>query len=91
MTTRIVITGAHLSAPIEIRERDVVAAFNVWSGPGTTMGGVEATDGFIVDWSPAQSSQPSAICGSSRFLSTQTTIPQARTVRSTSSRTALTD
>ena len=50
MTTRIVITGAQLSAPVELRERDVVAAFNVWSGPGTKMGGVEGTEGFIVDW-----------------------------------------
>ncbi len=50
MTTRIVITGAQLGAPIELRDRGVVAAFNVWSGPGTRMNGVEAIDGFIVDW-----------------------------------------
>ena len=49
-TTRIVITGSELLGPIELRDRDVVAAFNVWSGPGTSMNGVEGMDGFIVDW-----------------------------------------
>jgi hypothetical protein len=49
-TTRIVITGSELLGPIELRDRDVVAAFNVWSGPGTRMNGVEGMDGFIVDW-----------------------------------------
>jgi hypothetical protein len=50
MTTRIVVTGTQLGAPIELRDRDVVGAFNVWSGPGTRINGVEAMDGFIVDW-----------------------------------------
>jgi hypothetical protein len=49
-TTRIVITGPELPQPIELHDRDVVAAFNVWSGPGTRMNGVEGMDGFIVDW-----------------------------------------
>src|SRR5690348_615523 len=49
-TTKIVITGAELDAPIELRDRDVVAPFNVWSGPGTSMNGVEGMDGFIVNW-----------------------------------------
>jgi hypothetical protein len=49
-TTRIVITGSELLGPIELRDRDVVAAFNVWSGPGTKTNGVEGMDGFIVDW-----------------------------------------
>jgi hypothetical protein len=50
MTTRIVITGSEPRAPIELRDPDIVAAFNVWSGPGTRMNGVEGMDGFIVDW-----------------------------------------
>jgi hypothetical protein len=50
VTTRIVITGSELSEPIELRDREVVAPFNVWSGPGTSLNGVEGTDGFIVDW-----------------------------------------
>jgi hypothetical protein len=37
MTTRIIIAGPQLGAPIELRDRGVVAAFNVWSGPGTRM------------------------------------------------------
>lgn len=49
-TTRIIVTGPQLSEPIQLRDRDVVAPFNVWSGPGTTMNGVESMDGFIVDW-----------------------------------------
>ena len=49
-TTRIVITGSELLGPIELRDRGVVAPFNVWSGPGTKMNGVEGMDGFIVDW-----------------------------------------
>ena len=50
MTTRIVIAGSQLNEPIQLRDRDVVAPFNVWSGPGTTMNGVEGFDGFIIDW-----------------------------------------
>jgi hypothetical protein len=50
MTTRIVITGSQLSEPIQLRDRAVVAPFNVWSGPGTFVNGVEGLDGFIVDW-----------------------------------------
>jgi hypothetical protein len=49
-TTRIVITGPQLSEPIQLRDRSVVAPFNVWSGPGTRLNGVEGMDGFIVDW-----------------------------------------
>jgi hypothetical protein len=49
-TTKIIVTGAGLDAPIELRDRDVVAPFNVWSGPGTSMNGVEGMDGFIVNW-----------------------------------------
>src|SRR5919197_4604946 len=50
MTTRIVITGPQLSEPIELRDRALVAPFNVWSGPGTRSNGVEGMDGFIADW-----------------------------------------
>jgi hypothetical protein len=50
ITTKIVVAGGDLAAPIELRERDVIAPFNVWSGPGTSMNGVEGVDGFIVDW-----------------------------------------
>ena len=49
-TTRVVISGPQLGEPIELRDRAVVAPFNVWSGPGTRVNGVEQLDGFIVDW-----------------------------------------
>jgi hypothetical protein len=50
MTTKIVVSGSDLQQPIELRDRDVLAPFNVWSGPGTSVNGVEGMDGFIVDW-----------------------------------------
>jgi hypothetical protein len=50
-TTRITISGGDLSAPIEISDRQILRAFNVWSGPGTFINGVEAQEGFIIDWS----------------------------------------
>jgi hypothetical protein len=62
VTTKIIITGAGLQSPIEIRDPDVLKNFNVWSGPGTFTNGVEGTEGFIVDWaSGAVTNQPSAL------------------------------
>jgi hypothetical protein len=49
-TTKIVITGGGLQHPIEISDSVTLQDFNVWAGPGTFMNGVEATEGFIVDW-----------------------------------------
>ena len=49
-TTEIVVSGSHVMRPIELRDRDVLAPFNVWSGPGTRQNGVEGMDGFIIDW-----------------------------------------
>src|SRR5262245_34989295 len=49
LTTRITLKDAtHQS--IEMTDQAVVAAFNVWSGPGTFTNGVEGTTGFIIDW-----------------------------------------
>jgi hypothetical protein len=50
-TARITLTSADLQNPIEISDPDIVKNFNVWAGAGTFMGGIEANDGFIVDWS----------------------------------------
>ena len=50
VTTRVRITGGTLAAPVDLTEPGVVAIADVWSGPGTFVNGVEATDGFIVDW-----------------------------------------
>lgn len=49
-TTVIRITGAELQGAVEIRDPGVLEKFNVWSGPGTFVNDVEATEGFIVDW-----------------------------------------
>ncbi len=55
-TSKIVISGAPLAAPIDISDANIVKQFQVWTGPGTTVcvGGrancVEGTQGFIIDW-----------------------------------------
>ena len=49
-TTKITITGGGLQSPVQISDPDVLKNFNVWSGPGTFVNGVEGTEGFIVDW-----------------------------------------
>ena len=61
-TTKITITGGGLQSPVEISDPDVLKNFNVWSGPGTFVNGVEATEGFIVDWaSGAVTDRPSQL------------------------------
>jgi hypothetical protein len=49
-TTKILISGAALQSPIEITDPEILKNFNVWSGPGTFVNGVEGREGFIVDW-----------------------------------------
>lgn len=49
VTTRIEMIGGQLSKPISIADTRMLDAFNVWSGPGTSMNGVEGTTGFIID------------------------------------------
>jgi len=55
-TTKIVVTGASLTQPIEITDAAVLRPFLVWAGAGTRtcVGGItnciEGTTGFIVDW-----------------------------------------
>lgn len=48
-TVKIVITGAGLTTPLEIKDPAVVE-FNIWSGPGCSANSVEETEGFIIDW-----------------------------------------
>jgi hypothetical protein len=53
-TTKVVIEGADLSKPIEITDRQILANFNVWTGPGTfsSQPGFNANaPSFIIDWS----------------------------------------
>jgi hypothetical protein len=54
-TIRITIKGGDLAAPIEIADREVVAAFSVWSGPGTS---TNEAQGLIVDWSRGVAEPP---------------------------------
>jgi hypothetical protein len=62
ITTKIRITGASLATPIEITDPEVLKNFNVWAGPGTSMNGVEGTEGFIIDWaSGAVAERPSGL------------------------------
>jgi hypothetical protein len=50
-TTRITIRGSSSGGSIDITDPTILREFNVWSGPGTSVGGVEGTEGFIIDWS----------------------------------------
>jgi hypothetical protein len=49
-TTRIEITSAQYHTSVEITDPEILKNFNVWSGPGTFVNDVEATEGFIIDW-----------------------------------------
>jgi hypothetical protein len=48
-TVKIVLTPEK-AALIEITD-PAIRQFNVWAGPGSSVDGVEATRGFIIDWS----------------------------------------
>ena len=50
VTTRITITGDSLATPVAITEAAVLQHFNVWSGRGTYVNGVEAMESVIIDW-----------------------------------------
>jgi hypothetical protein len=60
-TVKITIKGADLKRPIEITDRNVLANFNVWTGPGTSSNapGFNANaPGFIIDWSQGPVRKP---------------------------------
>jgi hypothetical protein len=50
-TTRIVIAAPSLPAALEITEPASLDRFAVWAGRGTSVGGIESSEGFIIDWS----------------------------------------
>jgi hypothetical protein len=54
-TVCIVIRGADLPAPIEIRDPKVIAGFHVWSGPGTSS---NEPHGLSIDWSRGAAQVP---------------------------------
>ena len=60
ITTRVRIAGATLAEPVDLTEPGVLASANVWSGPGTFVNDVEATDGFIIDWASGVVTEPPA-------------------------------
>lgn len=47
-TSKVIIEGNGLRAPVTITDAKVLSSFRVWSGPGTS--GNE-TESFVVDWS----------------------------------------
>jgi hypothetical protein len=52
---KITIKGASLTAPIEITDKDLLARFVIWEGPGTSP---NASHGLIVDWSRSLAAPP---------------------------------
>jgi hypothetical protein len=63
ITTRIVIEGLNLSAPIEITDPQILSNFAVWTGPGTSLnesaGQTTYPDGFIIRWPEGPTAEPS--------------------------------
>jgi hypothetical protein len=49
-TTKITIRDTVSGRSVDITDEAVLQDFNVWTGPGTFLGGVEGTTGFIIDW-----------------------------------------
>ena len=63
-TSKIVIKGADLSAPIEITDPNTLANFSVWTGTGTSCTGncsQPSRESFIVDWSHPMADRPTAL------------------------------
>lgn len=58
-TVKITIQGPGISTPIESTDTKL-AAFNVWSGPGVQINGVDQTEGFIIDWGKGPMPEPAA-------------------------------
>ena len=63
-TSKIIIKGADLSAPIEITDPKTLANFLVWTGTGTGCTGAcsrPSPETFIVDWSQPMQGHPSGL------------------------------
>jgi hypothetical protein len=63
-TSKIIIKGADLSAPIEITDPKTLANFFVWTGAGTSCTGacsMPSKESFIVDWSQPIADHPSGL------------------------------
>ena len=63
-TSKIIIKGADLSAPIEITDPKTLANFVVWTGTGTSCTGhcsPPSPESFIVDWTQPLADHPSGL------------------------------
>src|SRR2546421_10142295 len=63
-TSKIIIKGADLSAPIEISDPKTLANFFVWTATGTSCTGAcstPSTESFIVDWSQPIADHPTGL------------------------------
>jgi hypothetical protein len=62
-TSKIIIKGADLNAPVEITDSKTLANFSVWTGTGTgcTPCPPPSPDSFIVDWSAPMADHPSGL------------------------------
>jgi hypothetical protein len=62
-TSKIIIRGADLRAPIEITDPKTLANFAVWTGTGTgcTACPPPSPESFIVDWSQPMADRPSGL------------------------------
>lgn len=62
-TSKVIIKGADLSAPIEITDPKTLANFVVWTGPGTSCSSCAkpSTDSFIVNWSQPMAEPPKGL------------------------------
>jgi len=56
---KIIIKGADSARQVEITDREKLAKFNVWDGPGAFSTGFDANaPSFIIDWSKGPVSAP---------------------------------
>jgi hypothetical protein len=60
-TTRITIVDTVSGQSADITDESVLGQFNVWSGPGTFVNGVEDTQGFIIDWPAGTVPRPAGV------------------------------
>jgi hypothetical protein len=60
VTSRIVVSGGDLAAPLEIKGPSA-SSISVWAGRGTYANEVEGSEGFIIDWVPGPVAPPPAV------------------------------
>jgi len=58
-TTKIIIKGADLAQPIEIKDSNTLHSLRIWGGPGFTINGVPDTQTSLAIWSRGSVAEPS--------------------------------